>query len=182
MKELQGNECSCWKSSWLGCAWGCLFMIRSDPLIFYSAGAFSGFPLPLYHWLYDCDCRERKKWDMGRDGGMAELEKAVRSHGLGHPKGGFGGAEVASASLSLHHHRCGAWVLWSCLCQKAPLFWGHASLSLHHAGVWSVCFPLFALSLKKMKFLQSHSTCVQGTETFSQFKKNMSQVRFLEEK
>lgn len=79
MKELKGNEYSCWKSSWLGYAWGCLFIIRSDSLIFISVGAFSGFPLPLCHQLHDCDCWQRGKQNVDRDGGIApELERAEK--------------------------------------------------------------------------------------------------------
>lgn len=56
-----------------------MFIIRNDSLIFISAGAFSGFPLCLYHWLHDCDCCEGEKQDVDRDEGKApELERAEK--------------------------------------------------------------------------------------------------------
>lgn len=177
-----------------------MFIIRNDSLIFISAGAFSGFPLRLCHWLHNWDCCEGEKQDMDRDEGKPpELERAekqpwvstsqvlllaqqgsiMRKLRLLPPLWGSTTTGGVSGCWSPTHAR------------RPPTFWGPVSLFLqvgegHLSLVLALCccviilFPS-ALSLKKTMLLQSHSMCVQGTETFSLFRKSTPQLRFLEE-
>lgn len=171
-----------------------MFIIRNDSLIFISAGAFSGFPLCLYHWLHDCDCWEGESgtW-MGMRGRHLNWRGQRSSHRSAHPKCRAAGtvwlgeAEAAHTPLGLHHYWCCVWVLEAYPCQKTlhllgscepdPAGRGAAAVP---CGAVIILFPS-ALSLNKMMSLQSHSVCVQGTEIFSLFRKSTLQMRFLEE-
>lgn len=57
----------------------CLLSEATHRFLFQWVLSVAFHSLSLCHQLHDCDCQERGKWDVDRDGGMApELDRAEK--------------------------------------------------------------------------------------------------------